>query len=378
MQPKSFALTLGAFMGALMLALMLGCAPGSDLSRVPDQYLMASVDGNRRQDAVVTVRRSPLGDRQSWTSAVLFQGSAVDVEHGPPYGGTRTLARGSGSAGIGSNGHFNVLAFWGRHGIDSIDAGTVTLYVATSQDGVTWTEPVPVHVSNLVHSNTDGIVRSAGISVAPQGLDGPWFAAFADRTGTITVLPLPIARDGAIIPPYIGGAVTVPGATTERAPGLSYLGDTLVLAWRAPGAAGPIRVLKTTNGLAWPAAGTAATALELGAPVVSEATGGPFLHTSLGSLYLTAVRAAPTGGQNVSAQVRTLVSSDGISFTEAFSYPFADPFQEGAAAAGPESELVVVYPTPFHNDTTVFGPGLTERRLPTNTNRRVTITSGAG
>ena len=74
-----------------------------------------------------------------------------------------------------------------------------------------------MHVSNLVHSNTDGIVRSAGISVVPQGLDGPWFAAFADRKGTITVVPLPIARDGAITPPYIGGAVTVPGATTERA-----------------------------------------------------------------------------------------------------------------------------------------------------------------
>ncbi len=365
---------------AFSLLTISGLLPACDLARsidtrnLPEQFIIASIDGDRRVDAFVRTHRSPLANRQTWTDdGALFSGAGpIDTVNGPPFGGTRILGRGGGSPGIGSNGAFNVIAFWGRTDADPVDSRSVTMYVATSQDGVSWTWPVAVHSTTDVHSNTEGIVRSAGISVAPQGLNGPWFAAFADVTGTITIIPLPIESNGAIVSPFDTTPATIANAATNGAPGLSHFGGALVLAFRPQGPEMPVHLLTTTDGRAWPDGSANVAAMTGGVPLMTSFSA-PYLHNALGDdLYLTTTGSGPNPG----GRLRVHRSNDGVNFAQVVSFPVDDSGFEGGASAGPATELVVVYPE-RGTATAVMGPGLTEWTISTSTQRRVTIALGA-
>lgn len=359
---------------------LFGCALIQGLANLPVQYVIASIEGDFRQDAFVSVRRSRSDNRQTWTANTLFTGSGptVDPAHGSPSFTTIIFGRGGSSPGIGANGDIYVMAFWGRPSTTAVDATNVTMFAALSHDGFAWTVPTPVHTSPRVHSNASGIVGRAGISVVSVGVNGDWFAAYADDTGAIIIVPLPVTRSGDIDISISTTPVTVPGAATLRAPALSHFRGSLVLAWRVPGSSGEVRMLTTTNGRVWPPAAGATNPMIVDSsgvptPLIIEDSA-PFLHNSLGDLFLASTAFLPGTG---AGRVRTHRSGDGATFMEVASFA-SNPLLEGAAAAGPLSELVVVYPTPNRINTTVFGSGIRERTIATGTNRRVTIANGPG
>lgn len=366
---------------AVLLAVSAGgCALVEGVSNLARQFVIASIDGDRHSDAFVRTHRSPSANRQTWTADTLFtngSGPNVDTGHGSPQFTTTIFGRGGSSPGIGANGRFYVMAFWGRPSNVPIDATSVSMFLSVSHDGIAWTTPFPFHSSSSVHSNSQGIVSRAGISVASEGVNGDWFAAYADDSGAITVVPLPVTRDGDVLPGTSVTPAVIAGASTNRAPALSYFGNSLVLAWRVPGGSGLVLMLTTTDGTAWPSAASAVN------PLVPDDAGGtvplavedsaPFLHNSLGDLFLTSTRFLPGTG---AGRVGVHRSSDGARFDRLIEFGVSDPLLEGAAAAGPEGELVVVYPTIGRSNTTVFGTDLTERTIATSTNRRVTIAFG--
>lgn len=354
-------------------------------ANLPAQYVMASIDGNFRQDAFVTVHRSASDNLKTWSSSVLFtngNGPNVDVIHGGPAFTTTIMGRGGSSPGIGSNGKFYVLAFWGRPSNIPIDSPNIQMFVSLSHDGIAWTVPTPVHISSNVHSNFSGVVGSSGISVAPTGVNGNWFASYTDARDSIIIVPLPVNIRGEIDLTINTDVVTIQGATTHRSPALSYLNGNLVLAWRVPGPSGGVRILMTQDGRTWPPATNAAT------PTLADGTASPqpltiedsapFLHSSGHALFLTSATFLPsTTGTGNAARINLYSSTDGNSFTLVKAFPITDPLYEGTSAAGPApAEFVVVYPTLLRTSTTVFTSALAERTIATHTNRRVTIAGG--
>jgi hypothetical protein len=221
----------------------------------------------------------------------------------------------------------------------------------------------------------------AGISVASEGPNGDWFASYADETGTIFIVPLPVTRDGNIDLFIPTAPAMIAGATTGRAPALAHFDGQLVLAWRVSGPSGTIRIMRTPDGRAWPSGATASVLTFVDAngtasPAVIEDSA-PFLHNSLGDLFLTSTTLLPTTtGAGNAPRIRVHRSGNALTFGEVAFFPVSDALLEGAAAAGPAAELVVLYPTAGRISTTLFGPGVTEREITTSTGRRVTVAHG--
>lgn len=368
-----------------------GLFRGIDNANLPTQYVIASIDGDRSQDARVTVHRSAANNLQTWAASDLFtcsgqgcttQDTAHIVQPSTTSLGTITNGRGGGSPGIASNGDFYVIAFWGRTTLDPIDSTSVSMFVSVSHDGVAWTPPQAIHSSSNVsssnvHSNSQGIIPAAGISVAPAGQNGPWFASYADDTGAITIVSLPITSDGIVNTTLSSPSpVMVSGATTDIAPALSYLGRSLVLAWRLPGPSGEVRILTTTNGSAWPNASTAnvvmlADGTATPAPISIQA-GAPYMHASGSALFLT----APSGATQGASNVNLFSSTDGLNFAPVVDFTVLSPFFGGAAAGPAPTQYVVVYPSGNTSETKVFTSARPERVITTNTGQRVTVAGG--
>lgn len=371
---------------ACMLALvttLAGCGAVRQLGRanVPDQYVFASVPGNFRANAAVSIHRAAADNRQTWTQDSLFlsgTGPNVDTINGNVPFRTAIYGRGGGSPGIASDGNIYVMAFWGRPSTVAIDRTSVALFASVSHDGIAWTVPAPVTTSSMVHSNASGIDVRAGVSVASIGANGPWFASFGDSTGAITVVPLPVDGAGRINTSIPTTPVTIPGALSNRAPALADLDGSLVLAWRERGSGGALRLLRSTDGVTWPAATSAATALTSGGgPLVIEDSA-PFLHRSNLALILSSTAFVPsTTGTGNAARARLHSSTDGVTFTEVASVMIPDPLIEGTAAAGPApTQYVLSVPRPRRTGTLVFSSGVTDRTLATNTARRITVAGG--
>jgi hypothetical protein len=251
------------------------------------------------------------------------------------------------------------------------------MFVSVSHDGVAWTPPQPIHSSSNVDSNSQGIIPAAGISVAPAGQNGPWFASYADDTGAITIVSLPITSDGIVNTTLsTPSPVMVSGATTDIAPALSYLGRSLVLAWRLPGPSGEVRILTTTNGSAWPNASTASVVMVADgtatpAPISIQA-GAPYMHASGSALFLT----APSGATQGASNVNLFSSTDGLNFAPVVDFTVLSPFFGGAAAGPAPTQYVVVYPSGNTSETKVFTSARPERVITTNTGQRVTVAGG--
>jgi hypothetical protein len=363
-----------------------GLFRGIDNANLPTQYVIASIDGDRSQDARVTVHRSAANNLQTWAASDLFtcsgqgcttQDTAHIVQPSTTSLGTITNGRGGSSPGIASTGDFYVIAFWGRTTLDPIDSTVVSMFVSVSHDGVAWTPPQPIHSSSNVHSNSQGIIPAAGISVAPAGQNGPWFASYADDTGAITIVSLPITSDGIVNTTLSSPSpVMVSGATTDIAPALSYLGRSLVLAWRLPGPSGEVRILTTTNGSAWPNASTASVVMladgtATPAPISIQA-GAPYMHASGSALFLT----APSGATQGASNVNLFSSTDGLNFAPVVDFTVLSPFFGGAAAGPAPTQYVVVYPSGNTSETKVFTSARPERVITTNTGQRVTVAGG--
>jgi hypothetical protein len=374
------------FRTATRLAIVAACCFALLGCGVPGQYIMASVPGDHRIDAPVRIHRSAADNLQTWVSDVLFlctPGSSctnVEVTHVRQPSqlslATATYGRGGGSPGIASNGEFYVMAFWGRRAsnrpIDRIDSPTVSMLASVSHDGVLWTPPQFVVTSGNVHSNSEGIVRQAGISVAPARPNGQWFAAYADDANAIHVVRLPVTSDGFVDAQLISPSSTiVTGATTTQAPALSYLNGNLVLAWRVPGSTGEIRLLTTSDGTTWPNASTAATALVAGAAHTTQGAA-PFLHASGDALFLTTTSGSAQGASNVDL----FTSMDGVSFTTVDSFPAISAFLDPAAAGPAPTQFVVVQPSGVVDQTRVFTSEEPQRTLTFQRGRRVTVTGG--
>ena len=382
--PDPLSASAVAIVLAIASLLLTGCNPNTNL---PVQLVIASVDGNRRApNPLVTIHRSASTNRQTWNSNGLFtssSGPSVDTTHSPTPFTTTINARGGGSPGIGSNGDYYVLAFWGRPSNVPFDATNVAMFVSVSHDGVAWTVPTPVTASPSVHSNTQGIVRSAELSVAPVGINGAWFASFADSSGTITIVPLPVTRSGFVDPNIPTTPTTITGATTNRSPALSYLNGMLVLAWRVPGSSGGVRILTSPDGTTWPNGSTATTALTTDAngasvPLAIEDSS-PYLNNSLGDLFLASTaflpQSVPGSGANA-ARLNILRSSDGINFTVVDTHVIGSPISADPAVAGPSAEYVAAFINPLNRQTNLLGPGINQRTINTEGAVRVSIAHG--
>lgn len=387
-----------------------GSAGASSSPRSFRQFVIANArlreDIPSPADFVVQVRRST--DRTTWSAPTLSDGllflgpTNIDSINGPPEDcGTAIKPSMGSSPGIGSNGRFYVLAFWGRpQRAGSETAASAQMFVATSQDGASWTWPVRVHTTARVWNSSAGMHRSlgryvvpaAGISVASQGLDGPWFASYADAAGAINVVALPIRpSDGAVVnfsdcDAGISSVLTpspvavIAGATTDVAPALAHRESRLVLGWQTQG---QIRLLTTPNGRTWPQAGlsTLATERTSGQPLTSTTNSAPFLHFSTGpSLFLTLTQSltfSRYGEPLFSGRLRVLSSSDGVSFTQIAEHSVPDADMFGSSIAGRAGAFVVAYPsyTGGGRRTALFGPGI-EQEIQTDTPYRVTIALG--
>jgi hypothetical protein len=391
-----------------------GSSSGSSArARTFRQYVIASArlreDLQSPQDFLVQIQRST--DRTTWSAAtlsdgLLFAGSTnLDAMNGPPEPcGTAIKPSMGSSPGIGSNGRFYVLAFWGRpQTAGSAAARSAQLFVATSQDSVSWTWPVRVHTSTRVWDTsvtahpTLGryVVPSSGVSVASQGYDGPWFAAFADSSGAINIVALPIRpSDGAVVgftAPSTGicdvlrpsPVSVIAGVTTNVAPALAQRESRLVLGWQAQG---QLRLLTTTDGRAWPHGGlsTPGTERTSGQPLTARTNSAPFLHFSTGpSLLLTLTESYSTPARFderlFSGRLRVLSSVDGASFTQISEYGVPNPDQFGSAVAARVGAFVVTYPSYAGGGrrTALFlGPAPAEQEIRTDTPYRATIAVG--
>jgi hypothetical protein len=364
--------------------------------------------------ASIVVHRST--DRTTWSASTLFRGSNAtpDTGYGPPSC-TSVHPRPGSSPGIGSNGRYYVLAFWGIEQSAQASLEVAEMYIATSKDGQLWTNPYRVHTTSAIWSEGGGIhpklgrffvVPSAGISVAPLGLNGPWFAAYADASGAIHVILLPVRpADGAVDPesaqrvPVLRclgveqelPVATIAGATTDAAPTLSHWGSRLVLAWRTP--QDQIRRLTSTDGLTWAHARASGVLTDRASGAALITASAPFLNYGTGptvqsgaSLYLTLTRwyASPgtrTGdGGLFHGRLHVLASADGASFTQIREYRVADASVFGSAIAGHPggTTFVATYPefASAGSGTTLFRSWLAEQTLQTETPYRASIAMG--
>jgi hypothetical protein len=224
-------------------------------------------------------------------------------------------------AGLGSSNDMFMLAWFDP-------AGTLT--TATSTDGLNW-----------VGATTHGMFQvdlQSRPAVAYDSRNRTWFVAFRGSDGMFVVTR---------VLPLGGAAVTVPGlAPSTSAPALTWVNDTFVLAF--PDAMNRVRILRSADGVTWPANGgaiaTDVTAAPI-VPIVAADAASLFLTNSLGTLFMT-VKGLDQGMTLHRGAVRVFSSADALTWTLERTLLPTSPSSRGAAVAGPGSEQVVVDSAP--------------------------------
>jgi hypothetical protein len=234
-------------------------------------------------------------------------------------------------AGLGSSNATFMLAWFAPGGV---------LTTATSTDGLTW--------SGATTHGAFPVDLQSRPAVAFDFRNGTFFVAFRRSDGMFVVTR---------VMPAGGTPVTVPGlAPSTSAPALTWLNDMFVLGF--PDVMNRVRILRSPNGVTWPADGGAIAMDATGAPIVAADAASLFLTNSLGTLYVT-VKGLPQGPTLHRGAVRVFSSADALTWTLERSLVPTSPSSRGAAVAGPGSEQVVVDSAPSQmtevwlNDTRV-------------------------
>ncbi|MGH9382486.1 MAG: hypothetical protein ACRD2Z_18055 [Thermoanaerobaculia bacterium] len=319
-----------AFSGAFGLV---GCN-GSKWSggggiRLPDLYVMASTSN----DGHVETRVSP--DGRLWSTAnalVNADGTPASTSPTPP-------------PGIGAIGTEYVIAWFDPSG---------TLHSQTSTDGVSWGGDT-THGSFAV----DSLSRPAVV----YGGSGAWFVGFSDSAGLPTVLR---------IRPTTSAVATVPSLAGARMLGMAYFGGSFFLAHKDGFS---VRVLSTTNALAWPAS-TGVLARNGDGTVLTSNTW-PQLATSPGVLWLAVDRASAPGVNGLRHGITSTHSSaDGETWDEEHTYEptHTNPNILGLALAGPQSAQILADHSA--GDTDVFHSAGWTTKVATHSSSPVSLAFG--
>ena len=282
--------------GALAMFLLLaGCT-----TSLPQRYAIAATSVST--PSVIHTYVSPDGVQWSGRGA----GSAMlPVMPGVP-------------AGLGSSNDLFVLAWFDPAGM---------LTTATSTDGLNW--------RGATTHGTFSVDLQSRPAVAFDFRNETFFVAFRGSDGMFRVIR---------VMPAGGAVVTVPGlAPSTSAPALTWVNDTFVLAF--PDAMNRVRILRSPDGVTWPANGGAIATNSSGAPIVAADAASLFLTNSLGTLFMT-VKGLPQGQTLHRGAVRVFSSADALTWTLERNLVPTSPSSRGAAVAGSGSEQVVVDSAP--------------------------------
>jgi hypothetical protein len=302
---------------------------------------------------------------------------AFERGHIEPFGGiSRTaLARSSTPPGIAANAEMYVAAWWGGF------PGFNHLWIAASENGRSWSDGASFFIANPQH--IDARSRPSVTYFPPRR---SWFVAYRHAdTGGIHIVefdircrllpgggPCEIDGAGATVFAYTQLTNPLEVGLSRHAPALSHLGDRLVLAFTA---AASSNVVVTTSGDG--TAFTPAVAATAGGAPINSASGAPFLHNSLGTLFLAVTDNPPTS----TTDIAILSSTDGVTFVGVRRIPrVGNPLVGGdidAAVTGPPSELIVAHRTHLQSTTTVWLDG-GSTTLPTDTHLGVGLAFGPG
>jgi len=221
-------------------------------------------------------------------------------------------------AGLGSSNDLFVLAWFDPAGM---------LTTATSTDGLNW--------RGATTHGTFSVDLQSRPAVAFDFRNETFFVAFRGSDGMFRVIR---------VMPAGGAVVTVPGlAPSTSAPALTWVNDTFVLAF--PDAMNRVRILRSPDGVTWPANGGAIATNSSGAPIVAADAASLFLTNSLGTLFMT-VKGLPQGQTLHRGAVRVFSSADALTWTLERNLVPTSPSSRGAAVAGSGSEQVVVDSAP--------------------------------
>ncbi|MGH9163677.1 MAG: hypothetical protein ACRD2X_27305, partial [Vicinamibacteraceae bacterium] len=288
--------SLTMMVGAAFIVLS-GCtATGGSTLRIPELYVMASTANDARVETRVSV------DGRLWATAAGLANAngtpASTLQNTPP--------------GVGATSTGYVIAWFDAAG---------TLHSQTSPDGVAWT-------GDMTHGtfSVDALSRPSVVF----GGSGTWFAAFSDAAGTPTVLR---------IRPTTSAPTTVPSLAGARMIGMAYSGGSFFIAHKD---GFRVRVLSTTNALAWPAS-TGTLAVDGDGDVLTSNTW-PQLTSSPGTLWLAVDRNSPPGTDGVHHGITTTyTSADGVTWSDEHSYePTHGALNTlGLALAGPQSAQIL-------------------------------------
>lgn len=343
--------------GALGL-LISGCQ-----GTLPRQFVLVSTEARGDPNGVrVSSCVSPMGT--GWRC------NTIEDEGGLQQG---QRARPFTPPGIVANPELYVVTWWGGQ------PGFNNLHFAVSEDGNAW------DIANafmLVGSAQVDDESRPAVAFHPDTRD--WFVVFRDALSEELTLARFSIRcrpaagsacqtDGRGVTEYTVspvGTVTGLGVTSPQPPAVSYVEDSLVVAFRD--GAGLLRTLLSTDGgtTFTPPPGNVATTN--GAPVRSDTA--PAMHNSVGTLFLATTDQARVPG---STDIRGWTSRDGLAWTPVSSLNAGSSLLSSyePAIAGPQSEQVLAYPTPGQTTTTVAvgGGSLT---LQTGTHRSVGLAHG--
>jgi hypothetical protein len=251
------------------------------------------------------------------------------------------------------------------------------MYVSISYDGISWTAPHKFHADGIYSSNW--VTTQSGISVSPMGINGDWFASYADAEGRIKIVSLPIHNGLVNYNIHNVNVDSILNVRTSVAPALSYLDQSLVLAWIDSSKGNKLFVLKrTSTDNAW-ADGSAADIVMIkdentGTIIRSHWGTSPFLHTSGSTVYVTTLESVGPGIVNVFLSK----STDGVQFTSIRNFLVGNSGYGGAAAGPAPTQFALVFPITYGNpkEKSVFTSALTKRELLTRTHMRVTVVGG--
>jgi hypothetical protein len=275
----------------LLAVLCLGCQGMRPAITIPEWHAVASVPQGTTQ---LETRVSPDGIRWSGPNFAL-DASGATIPANPSI-----------APGIGSDNRSYLLAFFDPAG---------SLRTMRSTNGLVWAGDVTHNAGTPFAVDDDS--RPA---VAHDFRNGRWVAAFRTRDNHVTVLPLPATGAGT--------PSTLTQATTAKAPALSWVNDEFVLAIHTPSG---IRVLKSADGVSWPALAEPATVAN--SPIPSE--GAPYITNSVGTLFMATT---------TPSDVVVHSSTDGRSWAREKTLARSATGRPDPAISGPLSEQVVALP----------------------------------
>lgn len=282
---------------------------------------------------------------------------------------------------ISANSNFWVVAYWG--GEPSFNF----LHFFVSETGRLWNRAGRDFTTGS--SQLDNNSRPSLTFFPPTQ---KWFITFRDSTNAIQIAQFEIRCvsaqgggceeetriEGESIKKFTIsriGDVTNTGLTTQRAPSLSFVEGTLVLAF-IPLNSTTLSVATSTNGITF----TSPTrALVNGTPITCDA-GAPYINNMLG-LFLATAEVKTVTPSSTGIDIKLFSSRDGINWTLMRTIDSGTGTSTGTvnpAIAGPESEMLVAYRTDGQRATSVRRSGGigNPQSFPTDTDGSVSFAWG--